>query len=39
MSGAEWEEASLYGEGDHIAQKYRKKYTRLFVEHRRYVFH
>jgi hypothetical protein len=38
LSGDEWETISLYGEGDHIAPRHRRRYTRLFVEHHREVF-
>ena len=38
MSGAEWERAELYGEGDHIAPRFRQKYTRLFVQNLRHIF-
>ena len=31
MSGAEWETAELYKNGDHIGPKFHAQYTRLFV--------
>jgi hypothetical protein len=39
MTDAEWEDASMYGEGDHIAPRYRTAYTRLFVTNLKRVFH
>jgi hypothetical protein len=38
LSRDEWETISLYGEGDHIAPRHRRHYTRLFVEHHGDVF-
>jgi hypothetical protein len=38
LSRDEWETISLFGEGDHIAPRHRRRYTRLFVEHHRDVF-
>lgn len=38
MTGDDWETISLFGEGDHIAPRHRRRYTRLFVEHHRKVF-
>lgn len=38
MTGAEWEGPELYGEGDHIAPRYKIRYTRLFVEHLGHLF-
>lgn len=32
MSGAAWESAELYKNGDHIGPRYHAQYTRLFVE-------
>jgi len=38
MSHAEWERAEYYGEGDHIAPRFRNTYTKLFVQNLRHVF-
>lgn len=39
MKDAAWERPSLYAQGDHIAARHRRNYTRSFVEHMRHVFH
>jgi len=38
LSQEDWETAAMYGEGDHIAPRYKATYTRLFVEHLRKIF-
>ncbi len=39
MRGATWERIEMYGSGDHIAGKYKRNYTTLFVEHMGQIFH
>jgi hypothetical protein len=38
MTGAEWERPEMYAEGEHIAPRYRTRYTQLFVQHFGQVF-
>jgi hypothetical protein len=38
MTHAGWEAKHMYGRGDHIAFKYKRRYTQLFVRHMRHVF-
>ena len=39
MYDATWESLDMYGNGDHIAGKFKYRYTGLFVEHMAQVFH
>jgi hypothetical protein len=39
MHDADWESIDMYGEGDHIANRWTRRYTRLFVAHMSQVFH
>jgi len=38
QSNARWESLELYGNGDHIAPRYRLQYTRLFVKYHPELF-
>jgi len=38
LSHQEWEKSEMYGEGDHIAPRFRNLYTRLFVKNLRKAF-
>jgi hypothetical protein len=38
MTNEEWERSELYGEGDHIAARFKKKYTKLFVQNLKRIF-
>ncbi|MET0794960.1 MAG: hypothetical protein ABW061_25800 [Polyangiaceae bacterium] len=39
MHDASWERAGLFGSGDHIDGRFRRRYTALFVEHMAQIFH
>lgn len=39
MHDATWERAGLFGNGDHIDSRYRRRYTTLFVEHMGEILH
>jgi len=38
MTNEAWERPELYGEGDHIAPRFKKTYTKLFVQNLKRVF-
>lgn len=39
MYDATWESLDMYGNGDHIAAKFKYRYTGLFVDHMAQIFH
>jgi hypothetical protein len=39
MYDATWESIDMFGDGDHIAARFKRRYTELFVEHMGGVFH